>query len=103
MAAKIVIPIVGKRGQKYDIVKLVEWKAKEGDWVEKGNVVLVVETEKASCDIEAEASGFLRILVQEGEKAMVSSVVGLIAETKEELEALQKVPPGKLAQQFLKL
>jgi len=28
------------RGQKkYDIVKLVEWKAKEGDWVQKGNVV----------------------------------------------------------------
>lgn len=99
MAAKIVIPIV-RKGGKYDIAKLVEWKAKEGDWVEKGNIVLAVETEKASFDIEAEASGFLHILVQEGKKAMVRSLVGLIAETKEELERLQKVPPEKLAQQF---
>lgn len=99
MAAKIVIPIV-RKGGKYDIAKLVEWKAKEGDLVEKGNIVLAVETEKASFDIEAEASGFLHILVQEGKKAMVRSLVGLIAETKEELERLQKVPPEKLAQQF---
>jgi pyruvate/2-oxoglutarate dehydrogenase complex dihydrolipoamide acyltransferase (E2) component len=103
MAAKIVIPIVGKRGQKYDIVTLVEWKVGEGDRVEKGNIVLAVETEKASCDIEAEASGFLHILVQQREKAMVGAVVGLITETKKELEALQKVPPEKLAQQFLVL
>ena len=99
MTAKIVIPIV-RKGGKYDIAKLVEWKAKEGDGVEKGNIVLVVETEKATYDIEAEASGFLHILVQEGKKAMVRSLVGLIAKTKEELERLQKVPPEKLAQQF---
>jgi len=98
MAAKIVIPIVGKHGGKYDIVKLVEWKTKEGEWVEKGNIVLVVETEKANCDIEAEASGFLHILVEEGEKAMVGSVAGLNAESKEELEELQKTPSWELTQ-----
>jgi len=96
MVAKIVIPIV-RKGGKYDIAKVVEWKAKERDWVKKGNIVLAIETEKASCDIEAEASGLLHILVQEGKKAMVGSVVGLIAETMEELERLQKVPPEKLA------
>lgn len=99
MAAKVVIPIVGKRGKKYDIVKLVEWKAKEADQVQKGRVVLSVETEKASCDIEAEDSGLLHILVDEGGKAMVGAVVGLITQTKEELEAFQKIPPEKLAQQ----
>ena len=96
MVAKVVIPIVGKMGRKYDIVKLVEWKVKEGDWVEKGNIILLVETEKASCDIEAEASGFIHILVLEGGKAMVGAVVGLIVETRDELEELQKVPPKKL-------
>jgi len=98
MVAKLVIPILRKGGE-YDIAKVVEWKAKEGDWVEKGNVVLVVETEKASYDIEAEASGFLHILVQEGKKVMICSAVGLVAETKQELERLQKVPPEKLTQQ----
>jgi pyruvate dehydrogenase E2 component (dihydrolipoamide acetyltransferase) len=98
MSAKIVIPIVGKHGGKYDIAKVVEWKAKEGDRVEKGSTVLVVETEKASCDVEAEASGFLHILVEEGGKAMVRTVVGFIAETKEELEKLQKTPSWELSQ-----
>ncbi|MBA7691200.1 hypothetical protein ES703_99741 [subsurface metagenome] len=99
MAAKVVIPIVGKRGQKYDIVTLLVWEAKEGDWVKKDQVVLAIETEKASCDIEAEASGLLRILVDAGGKAMVGAVVGLIAESKEELKTLQQVLPERLAQQ----
>ena len=70
MAVKVVIPIVGKMGGKYDIVKLVEWKVKEGDQIQQGDIVLAVETEKASCDIEADASGFLYVLVVEGEKAI---------------------------------
>jgi len=90
MVFKVVIPMEPKHGRKYDIVKLVEWKIKEGGYVEKGNVVLVVETEKAIYDIEAEASGFLHILVPEGGEAIVGSVVGLIAESKEELEELEK-------------
>ena len=90
MVVKVVIPMEPKHGRKYDIVKLVEWKVKEEDRVEKGNIVLVVETEKAIYDIEAEASGFLHILVPEGDKTMVGSVVGLIAESKEELEELEK-------------
>jgi len=90
LEAKIVIPIIGQAGGKWDIAKLVEWKAKEGDRVEKGKPVATVETDKASCDIEAEISGFLHILLQEGAKAMVGTAVGLIAETKEELERLQK-------------
>jgi len=69
---------------------LVEWKAKEGDWIEQGNIVLVVETEKIRHDVEAEASGFLHILVEEEQEVPIGTVAGLIAETKEELEALRK-------------
>ena len=93
MAAYIAIP---KLGQITTEATLVEWKAKEGDWVEKGSVVLEIETEKIKSDIEAEASGFLHILVEEGIKAPVGRVVGLIAETREELEALQKEPPREI-------
>ena len=89
MATNIVMPIV-RRNQKYDIVKVVEWKAKEGDGVREGDVVLIAESEKATHDIEAEATGFLHIAVPSGEKVMVNSVVGLIAATRDELAALQK-------------
>jgi pyruvate dehydrogenase E2 component (dihydrolipoamide acetyltransferase) len=93
MAVQIVAP---KLGMSISNVKMVEWKVKEGDWIERGNVVLVIETEKTEWNVEAGASGFLHILVQEGVKAKIGQVVGLIAETKEELEKLQKETPREL-------
>lgn len=79
---------------------LTQWKAKEGDWVEKGSVVLVIEGEKSSWDIEAEGSGFLHIVVQERNKALVGEVVGIICETKEELEKVQKEAPSGIRTGF---
>jgi pyruvate dehydrogenase E2 component (dihydrolipoamide acetyltransferase) len=87
MAIQIVAP---KLGMSMSDLTIVEWKAKEGEKIEKGSVVLVIETEKTEWSIEAEASGFIHILAQEGVKVKIGQVVGLIAETKEELEELQK-------------
>ncbi len=94
MVTEIIVP---KLGMGTEPLTVIEWSAKEGELVEKGSVVLVVETEKIRHDIEAEASGLLHILVQEGTESPIGSVAGLIAETKEELAALQKEAPGKAA------
>jgi len=95
MAVQIVAP---KLGLSMSDVTMVEWKVKEGETVERGTVVLVVETEKTEWNVEAGASGFLHILVQEGAKAKIGQVVGLIAETREEFDGLQKeTPPQALA------
>ncbi len=93
MAVPIAAP---KLGWGTEPLTLVEWKAKEGEWLEKNDTVLVITTEKITSDLEAEASGYLHILLDEGNEAPIGSVVGLIAETKEELEALQKAPPKEL-------
>jgi len=93
MAVYIPIP---KLGMNMTRATLIEWKAKEGDCVERGSVVLTIETEKTGWEIMAEASGFLHILVEEGAEVPVSRVVGFIAETKEELDALQKEPPREI-------
>ena len=90
MVAKILIP---KLGMSTAPLTVVEWKTKEGDWIEQGNIVLVVETEKIRHDVEAETSGFLHILVEEEQEVPIGTVAGLIAETKEELAALQKGMP----------
>jgi pyruvate dehydrogenase E2 component (dihydrolipoamide acetyltransferase) len=84
---KVIVP---KLGMSTEPITLVEWKAKEGDRVEKGSVVLVVETEKIRHDVEAEASGFLHIMAETGKEAPIGSAAGLIVATKEELEALKK-------------
>ena len=55
---------------------------------------MVVETEKIRYDVEVEASGFLHILVEEGQEVPIGTVAGLVAETKEELEVLQKERPN---------
>ena len=90
MIVQIVAP---KLGMSMSDVTMVEWKAKEEEKVEKGSVVLVIETEKTEWNVEAGATGFLHILIHEGMKAKIGQVVGLIAETKEELEKIQKETP----------
>jgi pyruvate dehydrogenase E2 component (dihydrolipoamide acetyltransferase)/2-oxoglutarate dehydrogenase E2 component (dihydrolipoamide succinyltransferase) len=89
MVSQIVAP---KLGMSMSDVTIVEWRVKEGETVEKGTAVLVIETEKTEWNVEAGASGFLHILAQEGTKAKIGQVVGLIAETKQEFEKLQKEP-----------
>ena len=65
------------------------------EWVEKGSVVLLIETEKTQWEVEAETSGFLHILVGEGKKAEVGKVVGVLAETKKELREVQRKLSGE--------
>ena len=90
MVNNIIIP---KLGTLKTNATLVEWKAKEGEKVEKGRVVLGIETRKIKFDIQAEVPGYLHILVNEGVKAPVGTVVGAIAADPEELEALRKESP----------
>ncbi len=92
---KAVPVIAAKLGWGTEPITVVEWKAREGDQVEKGSPILVVSTVKITAEIEAEASGYLHILFDEGTEAPVGSVAGLIAATKEELQALQKEKPPK--------
>lgn len=93
MAEYIAIP---KLGMSMTEATLVEWRAKEGDHVEKGDIVLVIETEKTKWEVEAAAAGFVHIMVAEDVKAPVGRVVGLIATNKEELTTLQKEPPREM-------
>jgi len=62
--------------------KIVEWKKKEGEWVEKEEILFVFETEKVTIEVEAQQSGFLvKILVQVDGVAAVGAQVGILAET----------------------
>ncbi len=67
--------------------KIVSWQKAPGDQVEKGETVLIVESDKADMDVEAFYSGYLAtILVPEGELAPVGNTIALIAETEAEIE-----------------
>lgn len=94
MAVYISIP---KLGMATADVTLVEWRVKEGEWVEAHQVVMAIETEKIKSEVEASAAGFVHILVAQDNKVAIGRVVGLIAASKEELEALQKEPPKEIS------
>jgi pyruvate dehydrogenase E2 component (dihydrolipoamide acetyltransferase)/2-oxoglutarate dehydrogenase E2 component (dihydrolipoamide succinyltransferase) len=87
MTTEIKIPRVGMAVADATII---EWAAKEGDWVEERQVVVVIETEKVRADVESPEAGFVHIILKEGETAPAGEVIGLLAATKEELKALQK-------------
>jgi len=93
MAAYIAIP---KLGMTMQDALLVEWKVSEGDQIDAGSIVLVIETAKTQWEVEASAAGFVHILIPADERAEVARVVGLIVETKEELEKIQKETFGPL-------
>ena len=93
MATYVAIP---KLGMSMTEATVTGWKAREGDRVEPGDVVLEIETDKTEWEVEATASGFLHILVEADVTAPVGRVVGLLAETEEELRALQQEPAAEL-------
>eukprot|EP00898_Chlorokybus_atmophyticus_P003884 jgi/Chlat1/4497/Chrsp29S04418 len=68
--------------------KIVSWSKGEGDALKKGETVVVVESDKADMDVETFYNGFLAaIVVGDGQVAPVGTPIGLLAETKEEIEA----------------
>jgi pyruvate/2-oxoglutarate/acetoin dehydrogenase E1 component/TPP-dependent pyruvate/acetoin dehydrogenase alpha subunit len=89
-----VIPDLGATGS--DLI-VENWLAKEGDFVEAGQPLLSVLTDKASVDIEAFRAGYLRrIVVPEGYPAPIGTVVAYLADAMDEpLEpgAATNVPP----------
>ncbi|MEH6607047.1 MAG: dihydrolipoamide acetyltransferase family protein [Pseudomonadales bacterium] len=65
-----------------------EWLIKDGQHVVEGDPIMTVETEKVSYDLEAPQSGFFRIVVPAGETLPVQTVIGVFADSEEELLAL---------------
>jgi pyruvate dehydrogenase E2 component (dihydrolipoamide acetyltransferase) len=68
-AAGTVIPILmPQAGQSMEEGTILAWKVKEGDPIEVGQVLLEIETDKATMDVEAVDAGRLaKIVAQEGE------------------------------------
>jgi pyruvate dehydrogenase E2 component (dihydrolipoamide acetyltransferase) len=67
--------------------KIVSWVKSPGDKVEKGETVVVVESDKADMDVESFYEGYLAVItVPVGESAAVGAAIALLAETEAEIE-----------------
>jgi pyruvate dehydrogenase E2 component (dihydrolipoamide acetyltransferase) len=75
--------------------KIVSWAKSPGDKVEKGETVLVVESDKADMDVESFYEGYLAaIAIPAGEAAPVGAMIGYIAETEAEIAEAQEKLKG---------
>jgi len=69
--------------------KVVSWLKSEGEPIEAGEAIMVVESDKADMDVEAFEDGFLaKIIVGEGEMAPVGEAVALIATEESEIDSV---------------
>lgn len=77
---------VPKLGMTQDEITVVNWLKKDGDIVKKGEEVAVIETAKVTFTIEAPSQGILQILKKVKEKVKIGDVLGILADSKEEIE-----------------
>ena len=93
MTKTIIMP---KYGLQQDNGTVIEWRVKEGDHVNKGDILLDLETDKALFEYESPESGYVRKLVaQNGDEVPVLSVIALI--TDEADEAIEDLTPVSTA------
>ena len=75
--------------------KIVEWLKQPGQRVERGDSVLVVESDKADMDVEAFHGGFLAaVLMPAGGTAPVGETIGLIVDSEAEIAAAAANAPA---------
>lgn len=86
MSIEIVMPKIGLNMEEGMIV---EWVKKEGDYVNRGDVLFVLETDKVTVDSESQHEGLLaKILVPEGEPVPVKTPVALMTSEGESIDAV---------------
>lgn len=85
MAEQITMP---QLGLTMDEGTVFEWSKKENEPVKKGEVLLVVENDKSTVDVESQYEGILgKILVAEGETVPVGAPIAWIVAEGEEVPA----------------
>lgn len=75
MATEIIFP---KIGFSMNEGVLAEWLVEDGGAVAEGQILFAIESDKSTNEIEAPASGVLRIAGQPGETYEVGTVIGSI-------------------------
>lgn len=83
MAIEVVVPMLGITVEKGTILR---WLKKEGDWVQKGEPLFEVETEKVVTEVESPGTGILKkIIIPENLEVPVLTLVAVITQPNEDL------------------
>ncbi len=88
MISEVVMPQMGADMEEGTIVR---WLKKEGEPVERGEIIAEIETDKANVEIEAFESGvFRKVLAGEGDTVSVGTIIAVIASPEEDVSQYEK-------------
>jgi pyruvate/2-oxoglutarate dehydrogenase complex dihydrolipoamide acyltransferase (E2) component len=76
MTTQVILPQIGFADGE---AKIVEWMAKDGETVLKGQNLFSFESEKAINDVESPADGVLKIIVAAESEVPLGTVIGEIS------------------------
>ena len=80
MSIEIKVPSVG---ESISEVTLTKWIKKDGEWVDRDEVIAELESEKATFEINAEQAGILHTIAKEDDDLQIGDIVCTIDETAE--------------------
>ncbi len=75
MALEMKVP---SPGESITEVEIAQWLVEDGDYVEKDQAIAEVDSDKATLELPAEASGIITLMAKEGDAVAVGAVVCLI-------------------------
>ena len=96
MAIEVKIPAVGESIAS-GVVSV--WHKKSGDFVNEGEPLFTLETDKVSTEIVAEKAGTLETKVPEGQEVKIGEVVATIDDSKQPAEQKKEAPSKKAPEQ----
>jgi len=87
-AGKVIPILMPKAGQSMEEGTVIQWRVQVGSMIRKGDVILEIETDKATMEVEAPASGRLaRIVVPEGGVLPVLKPLAYLADNDADVDA----------------
>lgn len=98
MAIEIKIPAIG---ESITEVTLAGWSVEDGDYVEEGDILAEIESDKATLELPADASGVITLKVEEGTDLKIGAVVATLEEgagaPKKKEEKIEEAPKEQAA------
>src|SRR6187549_3858912 len=83
-------------GESISEVTLLKWVKKDGDYVDRDEVIAELESEKATFEVNAEKAGSLKTGAKEGDTLKIGDVLASIDESAAKPEAKSAEPaPAK--------
>ena len=95
--------IMPKMGETMETGIIEKWRKKEGDKVEKGEILYDLATDKVSLEVESFFTGILRKIVKtEGEEVPIMEIIAYIGEKDEPLPGVGDTSKAELATETVK-